>query len=370
MTVPQMFFGKALKIDLSESKIEEIHPEDSLYRERIGGAGILSALLKDTEGDCIALGVGPLTGTPCPAGSAVVACSSSDDGVLRFAPILLSGGLEFKLSGFDFVTITGKSPEPSYLWIRDMMADIVRYPDSLSADCWETCSRIRKEQGDPRIQVISCSEGESASLNFTSGWDGIGFGSKMRCMNLKAIAFRGMADVGLHDPEAFLEKSSAMMKTSPSALAGKTGFSSLLGDSYQTVAGLKRARACFSCPFPCLSYAESGDSSHPQFLMLDQRTFLSYSGQGMSSEMILRQMSSEHRKGIARTGFINALDTITNGVAESEIVAVAYILGLCPRYMGLFNPGIEKYCELLGMGLGVEVGKERLVEIARSLLRS
>lgn len=370
MTMPHMFFGKGLKVDLSESKIEELQPEESLYRERIGGAGILSSLLRGVEGDCIALGVGPLTGTTCPAGSAAVACASGGDGVLRFAPILLAGGLEFRLSGFDFVTITGRSPEPSYLWVRDMMADIVRYPGSPSEDCWETCRRIRKEQGDPRVQVISCSEGESASLNFTSGWDGIGLGGKMKRMNLKAIAFRGMADVGLHDPEAFLEKSSAMMRASPGALGGKTGLPSLLGDSYPSIAGLKRARACFSCPFPCLSYAESGDPSIPQFLVLDQRTFSSYSGQGVPPEMILSRMASEHRRAIAKAGSVKAFDTITVGVSESESVAVAYVLGLCPRYMGLFNPGMEEYCELLGLGSGVEVSKEHVVEIARSLLRA
>lgn len=368
--MPPMFFGRVLRVDLTESKVEEVRLEDSIYEERIGGAGILSYLLEESNADCVALGVGPLTGTPCPAGSAAIASAPDDKGVLRFAPILLNGGLEFRLSGFDFVTIAGKSPEPSYLWLRDMTADIVSLPNFSPTDCWETCKRIRKEQGDPRIQVISCSEGESASLNFTSGWDGISFGGKMRRMNLMAIAFRGMADIDLHDSARFLDKCVTMMRDFPNSRGGKTGLPAILGDSSKDITGLKRARACFSCPFPCLSYAESGDPSHPQFLLLDQRTFLSHLREGRLSDELVRQIASDHRKGIAKRWEGGTFDTITDGVLESELVTIAYILGLCPRYMGLLNPRIEKYCDLLSAGLGREITKEQLIEMAHRFSRS
>ncbi|MEM4264984.1 MAG: aldehyde ferredoxin oxidoreductase N-terminal domain-containing protein [Thermoplasmata archaeon] len=365
-----MFFGRALKVDVSESKIEEISLDDSLYSEKIGGAAIIASLIDDAKEDCIAFGVGPLTGAPCPAGSAAIACVADKNGRRKFAPILLNGGVELRLTGFDFVIVSGVSAEPIYLWIRDMTADIVKMPADSNWDCWETCQRIRKDQGDPRIQVISCSEGDSASLNFTSGWDGIGLGGRMRNMNLMAMAFRGMADIELSRPDAFLEKSSAMMRSFPSSLDGKTGLPSLIGNLMGNLAGLKRSRACFSCPFPCLSYADSGNPSFPQFLVLDQTSFYSLHKQGVSSDAILKQLASDHRAGNAKPRSVKMFDTITEQVVESEQLAAAYILGLCPRYISLFNPGLEQYCALLSIGLGREITERQVIQIAEALSRS
>lgn len=368
--MPSMFFGKALKVDLSGAKLEEIQLEDSLYRERIGGAGIIASLLEDVREDVIALGVGPLTGTPCPAGSAAIACVADKDGKKRYAPILLNGGLELRLTGFDFIIISGVSPEPSYLWVRDMIADLLPFPSDSASDCWASCSRIRKDQGDPRIQVISCSEGDSASLNFTSGWDGIGLGARMRNMNLRAIAFRGMAEIELHDPEKFLEKSSEMMRAFPGSINGKIGLESLMGEAPLKIPGLRRSRACFSCTFPCLSYAESRDPAYPQFLVLDQRGIAALSRQGLPVDRILGHLSSEHRKGNAMSSDIRVFDTITEGLHESERIAAAYILGLCPRYIGTLKPRFDEYCELLSIGRGERVSEHQVLQVAGSLMRA
>ena len=326
-------------------------------------------MLDDVREECIVLGVGPLTGTPCPAGSAAIACVADKNGMRRFAPILLNGGVELRLTGFDFIIISGVAREPVYLWIRDMIADIVRMPDESRLDCWETCGRIRKDQADPRVQVISCSEGDSASLNFTSGWDGIGLGGRMRNMNLRAIAFRGMADIELSGPEEFLERASAMMRSFPSSLNGKTGLPSLMGESPGNLTGLRRSRACFSCPFPCLSYADSADPSCPQFLVLDQTSVQSLKNQGVPPDEIWRWLATEHRTGNAKPRSVGTFDTITEGVVESEKAAAAYVLGLCPRYVSLFDPGLGQYCVLASVGLGREINERQVVQIAGSLLR-
>jgi len=368
--MPPMFFGNYLKVDLSNGTTEELSLDDSIYKDKIGGASLIASLVDDLNGDCIALGSGPLTGTPCPSGAAAIACIKENNGKMRFSPILLNGGLELRLSGFDFILIQGVSKEPVYLWLRDSAADLIPCQNMFEEDTWRTCSMIRDDQSDSRIQILSCSEGDCASLNFTSGWDGIGLGSLMRRSKLKAIAFRGMADIELNDPDGFMRTSSEMMKKAASSMKGEIGISSLIDVPADKLGTLKRNRSCFSCPFPCLSYVDSGDPAYPQYLLMDQRSVSDALNKGQTGDALFKELSSIHRKGICSSKSVNVFDTMTDGIAEASSIAAAYVLGLCPRYVGLFNPDLDQYCKLLSIGLGEDVQKERLMKTADAIMRA
>ena len=390
-----MFFGKALWVNLSDGRIEERDLPEELFAERIGGAAISSSLMNETKEGCISIGSGPLTGAPCPGGSAAIAGVCESDGSQRFAPILLNAGLEFKLSGFDFVVIEGKAESPVYLWIRDQVADIIKCEEWTEDDSWKTYSRVQSEQGDPRIQVLTSSMGDCASLGLTSGWDRIGLGTAMRSRKLKAIAFRGLGELEIEKPEEFLAKGSEMMRAAKNTIGNKAGITSLLKpEAASRIKGSTRNRACFSCPFPCLSYAGTGTENPEQILLMDQISMTVLAQLPGSDDNLIRALARLHREGkcaneqllkseLSLDEIANGshpvpdnkdrpkkkLDTITEGIEESEEIAAGYILGICPRYIGIMKPDLEQYCAMLSQGTGKEISKENILELGSCLLK-
>jgi len=365
--MPAMMCGKMLLVDLSDGTLEEREIEDDILKRRIGGAPLLASM---TKKDGISLGCGPLTGAPCPGASMAVACVEKERRN-RFAPVMLDVGLELKLSGFDIVVIEGKSEQPVYLWIRDQVADLIKADKLEGKDCWGAISAVRKEQGDQRVQVISSSKGPSASASYVSGWDGIGFGGAMRDMNLRAIAVKGMSDVPVENPNEFLEKGSEMMKSSGAMLGGRGGVASLVpSEVTKRLKGIGRNRACFSCPYPCMSYASTGDDGHPNFLMMDQKSIIHLSKTAGAEADIVKEIAKLHRTGDLSWGSSagGTYETMTDGVGEYDLIAAGYVLGICPRFLGLIQPPLSKYIELLGIGLGETISIDTILSLGKSLL--
>jgi hypothetical protein len=387
--MPKLFNGNMLFVDLAGGTIEEREIDDDLFRRRIGGAPLLASL---TPNESIGIAAGPLTGLPCPAGGMAVACVEFER-KHRFAPILLNAGLELKLTGFDAIVIEGRSESPVYLWIRDEVADLVKADKLSGKDAWETIAGIRKEQGDQRVQVISSSKGPSASLDYVSGWDGIGFGGAMRDMNLRAIAFRGMGEIPMADHATVLSKCSEMMKASGKMVGQRSGVRSLLRpEAAARINALKRDRACFSCPYPCMSYAETGDATHQSALLMDQISINNLAkspGDGDLTAPLVRL----HRNGFCLRGDMGAsntsldglvekiiagqegrssadgtFDTMTEGVGEYDLIAAGYVLGVCPRFLGLMQPPLTSYCELLDLAAGESIKRETILGLGNSLM--
>jgi len=365
--MPALMRGSMLLVDLTDCTLEEREIDEDMLKRRIGGAPLLASL---TKKDGISLGCGPLTGTPCPGASMAAACVEKNRRH-RFAPVMLDVGLELKLSGFDIVVIEGRSEKPVYLWIRDQVADLISADKLEGRDCWGAISAVRKEQGDQRIQVISSHKGPSASASYVSGWDGIGFGGTMRDMNLRAIAIKGMSEVGVKNPAEFLAKGSEMMKASGALMGARSGVASLLhSDVAKRLKGVGRSRACFSCPYPCMSYAETGDKEHPSFSLMDQRSIIHMSKNSPPQADIVKELANLHRNGNLSWGpeTSGTYETMTDGVGEYDLIAAGYVLGICPRFLGLIQAPLSKYVELLGIGLGEAVPKDTIISLGNSLL--
>lgn len=392
--MPNLFFGKSLHVNLSDGAVEERDIPDAVFEEKIGGAALASELMVDAKEGCIAFGSGPLTGVPCPGASAAVAAIQESDGKQRFSPILLNGGIEFKLSGFDFIVIEGRAEKTSYLWIRDQLADIVEAEHLQRGNSWSTCLKVRSEQGDPRIQVISASEGSCANLNLVSGWDHIGLGAEMRGRNLKAIAFRGLGDLEVSNADQLLKKGSEMIKDARERIGNKAGIKEVLDpQSARRLHGLRRNRACFSCPFPCMSYSESGSEEFAQILLMDQMSISRLARMQGSDEYLPKALMRLHKSGFCANEELESsgmsleniadenqevpdkvakpmhFDTFTDNIGESDLIASGYILGLCPRYIGLFHIDISPYCELLSAASGTEISMDHVMSVAGSLIK-
>jgi hypothetical protein len=236
--------------------------------------------------------------------------------------------------------------------------------------------------------VISSAEGACASLNYVSGWDCIGFGGAMREMNLRAIAFRGMGELEIEESEKVLIKGSEMMNTARGKVGSRAGVGSLLPAEAASKLEICRNRACYSCPFPCMSYVKTDTNDFPEMLLMDQRSILKLSETPSPSdessipdtlmklhrtgrcpdEKGLESGSSRDQSMKCGSGMAR-FDTITNEVDESELIAAGFVLGICPRYLRKIGGDLSGYCELLSMASGKDISADNVLELGRALLR-
>ena len=105
--------NKIAIVDLANSKVSDQELDEDLVKEKMGGAGITTALYEQYQNeDPIVLGTGLLTGTLAPASAlGMITAKSPLTGKVCHAPFTLYAGLELKYSGFDYVVIKGQIPK-------------------------------------------------------------------------------------------------------------------------------------------------------------------------------------------------------------------------------------------------------------------
>jgi len=212
------YMGKLLFVNLSTGEIRVETPDESLYRDFIGGYGIGARILYDRQrGGVDALGpentlgfiTGPLTGTPATFGARyeVVAKSpltggwgDSNSGGY-FGPYL-------KFAGFDGVFVNGISEKPVYLLLDNGKVELKDASRLWGKFTDETEDFLEAEYG-PSSRVVSIGpSGEKLSLvscmisNRGDAAGRSGFGAVMGSKRLKAVVARGEMEVPLADAEA------------------------------------------------------------------------------------------------------------------------------------------------------------------------
>ncbi|MEW5748534.1 MAG: aldehyde ferredoxin oxidoreductase N-terminal domain-containing protein [Candidatus Thermoplasmatota archaeon] len=248
--------GRACVVDLAAGDASE----QELAEEALAGPSSLAVAesLRREHGDAVVLGTGVLTGSLVPA--ACAGFVSSSKGVM---PLLGLAGVELKLTGFDFVVVKGECPVPSYLWVRDGLAEVVPYEGMAPMDSWARTERIRADQGDRRIQVIAAglwgdSQGPASSLAVSHwlGEDDVHTAAEFGRRRLAAVAFRGMGELEVSDPDGHLSASVELRAEHSSRLGPSSGLASYWegarASGFSSL--LHRNVACFGCPHPCRSY--------------------------------------------------------------------------------------------------------------------
>ena len=155
---------KILRVDLTHRKISTEHTE-KYAQSFISGRAINSHILlnemspetawSDPE-NMVIFGVGCLVGTASPG-----ACRVSVDTKHAFnngkgsANFGGDFGAELKYAGFDHVVITGRAENPVYLYIHDGEAELRDAGSVWGRTTYETEEILRKELGDPRLEVAS-----------------------------------------------------------------------------------------------------------------------------------------------------------------------------------------------------------------------
>ena len=315
--------NKIAIVDLGKAEVLEEELDDSLVQEKIGGAGITTALYRRFEAeDPIVVGSGLLTGTLVP-GSALglVTAKSPLTGKISHAPLTLYLGMELKFSGFDYIVIKGTSAKPVYLWLHDGIPDLQAADELWGKDTWATTEAIRMALGDDLIQVLGIGPvGESGSplaqiiINYWGERRPLGPRRTVRVEKCKGIAVRGMGLLEISDPEGFIARCHSLLsEVKKGPWAGKKGLPDMaaaLGEG--TVADwlspmIHRHKSCFNTPFASNTFVFldedprrllEPDGAEPGFLINDLYGLLGFQKIGLPAVEACRILKKCAQLGI------------------------------------------------------------------------
>jgi aldehyde:ferredoxin oxidoreductase len=217
------YFGKLLRVNLTDGKItEEAIPED-MHKKFLGGAGLATKYLWDEvpkgadplgpENKLIFM-AGSLTGVVAPStGRFSVVAKSPQTGIWGQANSGGRWGVDFKKCGYDGIIFEGVSPKPVYLVVEDNKAELKDAAHLWGKNVPETTDQIKEELSEKFNVACIGPAGEklviyAAIMNDYGRAAGrCGLGAVMGSKNLKAIAVRGTQQVPIHAPEEFREHS-------------------------------------------------------------------------------------------------------------------------------------------------------------------
>ncbi len=123
-------------------------------------------------------------------------------------------GPELKMAGFEAIIVTGRAPQPVYLWVHDGQAEIRPANHLWGRETAQVQDAIRSELGDEKIRVLQIGiagenlvryAGLTNDLRHFNGRNGMG--AVMGSKNLRAVAVRGRRryQALAHNPEALIE---------------------------------------------------------------------------------------------------------------------------------------------------------------------
>jgi aldehyde:ferredoxin oxidoreductase len=211
------YMGKILFVNLSTGEIKEEKPDESLYRDYLGGYGLGVRILYSRQkagvdplgpDNTLGLITGPLTGTAVPTGARFTAVGKSPitggwgdaNSGGQFGPYL-------KFAGFDGVFFTGISLKPVYLLLDNGRAELKDAGHLWGKDAYETEDTLMAEYGKDsrvacigqageKIALISCIMTDRGSAAGRSG-----LGAVMGSKKLKAVVAKGNMEVIVADKE-------------------------------------------------------------------------------------------------------------------------------------------------------------------------
>jgi len=222
-----------LYVDLSTGKVERTLLEEGLNRSFLGGSGVGWSLVSKhlppkidpfSPENVISVNPGVLVGmlTPGTPKTTVITkfpTIAAEDG-RHYIGASTGGsryfGIALKRAGCHHLLITGKSPRPVYLRIRDGGADIVPADDLWGTGIeWVTNTLVRREGAEAGVMAIGTA-GENlvrhalTIVDKTNSLGRGGLGAVMGSKNLKAIVAVGTGDVEVARPKEFMEVSAAL----------------------------------------------------------------------------------------------------------------------------------------------------------------
>ena len=230
MSLKSGYFKKHLHIDLTKGSAERRDLPDSFIEKYIGGRGFGAKLVWDNlrkhdfkidplgPENLMVVAPGPLTGVYLPSsGKNSFVAISPATGLYGDSSIGGSFGVELRQTGLDVLSITGRAPELSIIFIDNDETAVIPMPELKGKSCLEAEGRIEERLGTHAVHVaIIGVAGENmvrfACVNTDWGRNAgrTGIGAIMGSKNLKAIVVRGHKDIPVYDvPGLVLETEKA-----------------------------------------------------------------------------------------------------------------------------------------------------------------
>ncbi len=219
MSIRSGYFKKYLYVNLTDGSIEFRNLPDTFLEKYVGGRGFGAKLVWDNlrnhdfkidplgEENLIVVAPGPLTGVYLPSsGKTSFIAISPATGLYGDSSIGGGFGVELRQSGIDALSITGKAPEMSVLFIDNNQSTIIPIPELKGKTSLEAEGIIRERLNTHTAHIATIGPaGENlvkfACVNTDWGRNAgrTGFGAIMGSKNLKAIVVRGHYDLPVDD---------------------------------------------------------------------------------------------------------------------------------------------------------------------------
>lgn len=293
------YYGKILRVDLSDEKVWVENRDERFYRRYLGGWGFIAYyLLKEigsgieplTSGNKLIIAPGPVTGVPI-AGSGRNAVGGKSPLTCGFGASEGGGffGAELKRAGFDCVVVDGEAEHPVYLWIHDGEAELRDAKHLWGMHIADSQHKVREELGDRLVRMAQIGPGGENLVRYACVINDLkhsagrsGMGAVMGSKKMKAVAVRGHENVEVADPEkirAMAREMSDRMKAKPKGAGGvdwglgtgawmtahvlsgnlptrnfRDGLfpnpESISAQTIRDTVGVK-IESCYACPMPC-----------------------------------------------------------------------------------------------------------------------
>ena len=226
MSIKSGYFKKQLAVDLTKSSTDYLELSDSFLEKYIGGRGFGAKLIWDNlnkhnfkidplgEENLIAIAPGPLTGVYLPSsGKNSFVGISPATGLYGDSSIGGGFGVEIRQTGMDVLSITGKAPALSILFIDNHDARIIPMPELKGKTSLEAEGIIREKLDVQTAHITTIGPAGENLVKFAcanTDWGRnagrTGFGAIMGSKNLKAIIVRGHEDLPVYDIKGLMEE--------------------------------------------------------------------------------------------------------------------------------------------------------------------
>ncbi len=255
--------GTILKVNLSTGEMNEEHFDREFYLQYLGGNGLIARFIYDNVPPSVAplepenvivFAVGPLTDTPVWGTSrGHVGTISPQTGLFCDSNYGGDFGMALKRTGYDAVYITGRSPKPVYLSVKEGEAELKDADIYWGKTTEETIDALEASTGKGAVAsaIGPAGEKEIVFANIICGGKRRGaagrggMGAVLGSKNLKAIVAGGSRKTRIADTEGLknilrellpdLKKSKgAMTKTGTTALVDMVNSKGMLGTHNNT----------------------------------------------------------------------------------------------------------------------------------------
>ena len=214
------FWGKLLRVDLTNGTIKEEGIPEEKMKMFLGARGLGSKYLADeidpkidplSPENKLIFAPGPLSGTTAPTGGRYdVITKGPLTGTIAASNSGGFFGAEVKFAGYDMIIVEGRSEKPVYISIRDNDVKIEDASDLWGKDVYETTDLLLEKFGDKRARVACIGPAGEKLVKFAAIMNDkdraagrTGVGAVMGSKNLKAIVVRGSKRVEVANPEEF-----------------------------------------------------------------------------------------------------------------------------------------------------------------------